>query len=521
MSNLRAVVDELQSQNKTLTDVKDSIAAMVKADIDRRKEEERARGDELEKEREEKAEKARGRAKTSRSAPKSIAQGFAQGTGLDALKDLIPSFGGVLGGASLGGLMGLAAGKLFLPVLAGIFGGKLLDQWLGPTIDKVLGDAATVEIFGKEIDTSKLITGIAAAVGAIFAKDALVGAVRKTLGLGAEGADAAKTGAFRKMFLTRLGLGAAVFAIGDVLGQVIEDYTGNVTAGEITETLAEGLGLAFMFMPGGLLMKAMAGFAIAGGNLIRDYLRKRAEAAEAEFMKEVDDYATKMDLASKSDARLIELANQYANAEKLGKADFYNRDKGDGVPEAAFLKTLESRDPDQALVYQLREEIANQLEQVRLMAKNKQLAGDMLFPLQRALDEYKEVVGIPHSAAGELERIRKQMEGGANVKFYDDAILRIGRQTRSPVGSGRMSPGYDPRIQYLKDDPQAYANSILKGYTGQNINIGQLGDINNTNVSGGSKSSGGGQFGSAIDQYYIEKLMMQQGVRPGYGIYGF
>ena len=54
MANLQAVVKELQLQNDTLSDVKESITSMLAEDIKKRQEEERKKGDQEEARQEEK-----------------------------------------------------------------------------------------------------------------------------------------------------------------------------------------------------------------------------------------------------------------------------------------------------------------------------------------------------------------------------------------------------------------------------------------------------------------------------------
>ena len=104
------------------------------------KEEERAAGDQEEERRER---QKQGRL-AARSRPKSFGAGLAQGTGLSGLADgikgliapMLGAFGGVLGGMSIGGLLGTGIGYLFR-VGIGVVLGK---EYLQPLIDKMLPD---------------------------------------------------------------------------------------------------------------------------------------------------------------------------------------------------------------------------------------------------------------------------------------------------------------------------------------------------------------------------------------------
>ena len=74
----------------------------------------------------------------------------------------------------------------------------------------------------------------------------------------------------------------------------------------------------------------------------------------------------------------------------------------------------------------------------------------------------------------------------------------------------------------LQVEAESYAKRYASTFGSQNINIGTFDQSTQNNVANSSGGKGStGQFGSAIDQYYIEKLMMQQGVRPGHGPFGY
>jgi hypothetical protein len=309
----------------------------------------------------------------SQPAPTSIAQGLGQGTGLSGMGEILGSMlkgvgfgGGLLGGATLGGLFGKAVGRLFFPAVGAFFGAQYLDKWIDPLVDRITGDDATWTMFGKEVDASKIVSGFAGAMAIIFGKDAIIQTAKGMLGVGSD----TKVGAMRKMFVRRFGLPAIAMALSGTIGAALEEASGGMVTKDVTSTVIDGVSLAMMFMPGGLIVKALAGFALSGGMLIRDYLRDRAEKAKAEFLAEVDAFAKEQELHKQSDAMLIAKANEIA--QDVGTKEYYGRGTAtfSAVEQEAYLRELEKRDPKAAELALVREEIAYQLaelENARMM----------------------------------------------------------------------------------------------------------------------------------------------------------
>lgn len=223
-TTLNEIVLELQEQNRTLDDVKDGIRSMLREDIMMRKKEERAEGDKREAELEASAAKSKMQ-KGNKGPATSFKSGLTSGLGLDGILDGVSSFGIGLGGASIGGLIGTALGRLFLPAVGAILGEAYLDKWIDPLVDKITGDDATWTMFGQEIDASKIVSGFAGALGIIFAKEALIAGVKKIF-------DGPTGAGYRKGFISRLALGGVILAAGTALGNYITDITNSEKLGD-------------------------------------------------------------------------------------------------------------------------------------------------------------------------------------------------------------------------------------------------------------------------------------------------
>lgn len=228
--------------------------------------------------------------------PRSFVGGLAEGTGLGGLSGILGSMlkgvgfgGGLLGGATLGGLFGRAVGKLFFPAVGAFFGVKYLDKWLDPLMDKILGDDKTWTMFGKEIDSSKIVSGFAGALGVMFGPKLIKGAVFSLF----EKDATTKGPALRQKFLRRLGLSSILLAAGGFAGDWLQDkgapegMANAVGAGLI----AAGIGLQF-FGVKGMIIGAIAGIAYEGLKQLTTYLNsKRAERVSAhlsEAMRELE-----------------------------------------------------------------------------------------------------------------------------------------------------------------------------------------------------------------------------------------
>ena len=516
-STLNEVVLELQEQNRTLDDVKEGIKAILIEDVLARKQEERAAGDREEERREASKQKAQ-----TRQAPKSLSAGISQGLGLDGIIGQARSvFGGALGGASLGGMIGLALGRLF-PVAAGaILGANYLDKWIDPLVDKITGDDATWTMFGQEIDASKIVSGMAGVIGAIFAKDAIVQTAKGLLGIGNE----TKLGNYRKLIVRRFGLGALALSLSGVIGNTLEEASGGLVPSNITKELIDGVSLAMMFMPGGFLLKAMAGMAIAGGKLIRDYLRERAERSKAEFLAEVDQFAKEQELHKISDTALIAKANKIA--ENVGTKEYYGRGTSvySAVEQEAYLRELEKRDAKLAAKLRIEEEIALALEGLNQAARTS-AATVNITDLQSALDDFKALTGLEHSAVSELEKFRKIqstriLPKKAQPKGYEEYVKSRLQAPRIPVQRGDelidkidVGASYTPNVMpkpgtagFSLTDMFGSGNVFTNGI--QPVVVDNSTTINEAPQAAAPISNSQGAYGFAVNMDYIEKLMAQ------------
>jgi hypothetical protein len=526
MANLKAVVAELKDQNDTMADVRDSIKELLQTEIDRRKEEERSKGDELEEKREAKA--ARNKAKTARAAPKSLAQGFAQGSGLAGLADMFPSFGNMLGGASLGGLLGMAAGKLFLPALGAILGGKYIGEWLETNLPSMFADGKTMELFGKEIEVSKIGGAIAGVVGMILAPKLLSKLLSATFGIGT---------ATGRMLLARvigaMGISKAVTAGAEAAGDLVKEAADAKKVNEATRKSTKftkfkqlfkvaGSGLVRLTIPG-----AIIGTGVAAAYLLAQYIENRREKLLAEMTEDLDKYMAEVpglikagETKKAADRMTLNLNRQLQLGENVDKAFIKeSRAAVDEMPPGAqknnfnaMLNAMEQQKPSMP-----------QLDTASAISFANVTAAGQIASLEETILK-RLPISFSQLTRNEQEAIVGRMIGDmglatAGVSASQLAVDFLNANFKKEGTSFFNRPVAPNSYQNLS--PEALADMYYKGYTGQRINVVNNNVNNNTNVSGGSKSSGGGQFGKAIDQYYIEKLMMQQGVRPGFGIYGF
>ena len=246
-------------------------------------------GDDLEEKREKREKKAT--EQKAKNKPKNFKEGFFAGTGLDGIlggiKDLASAafapFAGALGGVSIGALMGKALGVTFMGVVGAIFGATLLDKWVDPLVDKITGDDATATTMFGEIDISKIVSGIGGALALIFGPrllSAVIGSYFTDIG-GKEGG--AK---YRLMFLRRLGLAGLILTAASFSGEWLQGLgMGEGLSGAVSMALTAA-GIGFMLLGGkGLIIGAIAGFAIGAVKGIYNYLNEKGKEAEEIVMK--------------------------------------------------------------------------------------------------------------------------------------------------------------------------------------------------------------------------------------------
>ena len=294
MSNLKNVVEELQNQQEGLNDVNSSIQELIKIQTDQIKTEKRKAGDELEQQIESNRKKKAG-TQSRAPAPRSFAQGLGQGTGISAVlggvQGLFPSFAGAFGGATLAGLLGRFTGRLVLGAAGFLLGQNLLDKHVTKLTEKLGLD--TINIFGEDYDTSKIITGITGALAAIFGPAAITKMVKRFFtspkfvndmsGGGKSGGGGARLG-----FVGRLGLGAAVLTIGSLLGDKIGELTSNQDLDDAVTAAASTAGLLMMFNPKVGVLAGLAVFAYKGFQALENYLDRKGTEALKELNKRLD-----------------------------------------------------------------------------------------------------------------------------------------------------------------------------------------------------------------------------------------
>ena len=246
-------------------------------------------GDDLEEKREKREKKAT--EQKAKNKPKNFKEGFFAGTGLDGIlggiKDLASAafapFAGALGGLSIGALMGKALGMTFMGVIGAMFGAAFLDKWVDPLVDKITGDDATATTMFGEIDISKIVSGIGGALALIFGPrllSAVIGSYFTDIG-GKEGG--AK---YRLMFLRRLGLAGLILTAASFSGEWLQGLgMGEGLSGAVSMALTAA-GIGFMLLGGkGLIIGAIAGFAIGAVKGIYNYLNEKGKEAEEIVMK--------------------------------------------------------------------------------------------------------------------------------------------------------------------------------------------------------------------------------------------
>ena len=411
MATLVDVVDQLQEQNKSLNEVSTNIKDLLLAEVQTRKDEQRASGDQAEKDREA---KNKGAVAKARGAPRSLAGGFAQGTGLAGMGESIKSFlgnagTGLLGGATLGGLVGKGIGRLFFPAMAAFFSAQYLDKWVDPLVDKITGDDATFNVFGKDVDGSKIAAGLGGALALIFGKDAIVQAAKGVMGVGT-----GRAAALRTLFVRRFGLGAIGLGLAGVVGDAVEDAAGSAKAGDVANEVIKGVSLAMMFVPGGIVIRALAGVAIAGANLLADHFREQAAKQSEAFKKEVERQARQARFNEMSDNRLIELAKQQSLSKQTGTKEYYGRGSIDTAAyNAGLLKELEARGED-TTKYHDEAEIAYYISELQALQYSPMAAQGAADSLKRALADFKRTTGFDHA---EGTAVLKQFNSGKMVNF--------------------------------------------------------------------------------------------------------
>jgi len=304
-------------------------------------------GDDLEEKREKREKKAT--EQKAKNKPKNFKEGFFAGTGLDGIlggiKDLASAafapFAGALGGMSIGALMGKALGVTFMGVIGAVFGAAFLDKWVDPLVDKITGDDATANTMFGEIDISKIVSGIGGALALIFGPrllSAVIGSYFTDIG-GKEGG--AK---YRLMFLRRLGLAGLILTAASFSGEWLQGLgMGEGLSGAVSMALTAA-GVGVMLLGGkGLIIGAIAGFAIGAVKGIYNYLNEKGKEAEEIVMKKTKENVDEIaDALKEGDT---ELANKKAKevTKTIHMLD-YNQRSGKAYTDFLSARGLQFRD---------------------------------------------------------------------------------------------------------------------------------------------------------------------------------
>jgi F0F1-type ATP synthase assembly protein I len=286
MANLKAVVEQLKEQNGVLTSVNENISAMLKGQIQESLDNQRKAGDEEEEKREARKSRIKDRDKPT---PKSFSGGFVAGAGLGGLLDGFKNaLGGTAGGLGIGALLGMGAGRLFMPALGALLGVKYLDKWVDPIIDKITGDDATWSMFGKQIDASKIVSGFAGGLALIFGPKLISTAVSSLLSGGGRGPNSNGPG-LRKTFLSRLGIGGIAIAVADSVGDFAKTLTGSKDFADTVSNAMAATGVGFMVGgPVGALVAAGAYIAYESVSAIAAWMKGKGDRMKQKQLEELD-----------------------------------------------------------------------------------------------------------------------------------------------------------------------------------------------------------------------------------------
>ena len=539
-TTLNEIVLELQEQNRTLDDVKDGIRSMLREDIMMRKKEERAEGDKREAELEASAAKSKMQ-KGNKGPATSFKSGLTSGLGLDGILDGVSSFGIGLGGASIGGLIGTALGRLFLPAVGAILGEAYLDEWIGPLVDKITGDDATWTMFGQEIDASKIVSGFAGALGLMFGPKLLAGAVTSWF----EKDAVTKGGALRRTFLRRLGLTAILLTAGQFAGDWLQgqgaspEFSDNV-GGALT---AAGVGLQ-LFGVKGALIAAFGYLAYKGIASMADWLKSKGDKFQTAMVEELERKNKEIDAAL--EAGEIQKAAELArgNVTKLQRMEElykYGRSAIDEDKYIAMKVAAGERLKAAALASGdtgLGDQAAKQQEDVAKLSniddpnKIQELIKDRAVltktnetdaALQTMVNTSKGLIATDAAKEAAKQAVDLYMLEYAMQQYAESRSkapktpVQYGSPTVTTVDVGaKFTPNVLPKpgtTGFSLTDMFGSGNSFTNAKPG-NVVIGNI-DNSTTVVGGGQQSakpiSNAGSYGHAINTGYIEKRVLGGG----------
>ena len=579
MANLQSVVKELQAQRETNEEINQGIKALVAESVNARKATERAKGDEREA-----ALKASSKARTATVAkdnkPQSLAQGLSKGLGLEGLAGglkamlapFLGTFAGVLGGATLTGIIGSAIGLVFRGALGAFLGKKYLQ----PLVDKMIPDwIGKFNIFGEgegAINVEELSAMVLGGVGLIFGPKLIGKLISK--GVGALGGfitsafvsqkpedfidDAGKKSIgdkvkgrakwFGRSLLRNFALAGLVGFIGSIVGEKIGDLTGSEELGNAISQSAQWAALgATFFGPTGAIVAGLASLAFFGVKSLVNWLDgKRAETEKAlentlnEADKKFNDAIVNRDFAAAEAA----MTEAYNTAERMRQINAQKAKEAKDLVAAEAQKIYEV-DPSikrAQMAAQAQAEAASQeldytpegkeatLDKGKLAIKNMMEAHNMSY-VDAVYDVLSNMQPLdPSRTTFEAEALRNRKQWEADIRSTMKPIVAPVPEPApimdvgSPIVSqktGELIGDFTPNIQWDKvkgipgfsnADMFGDGNVFTNGKPPVTINVNNVDNSSNDNKSIQNTQNGGAGKGSfpVYDMMWLQGMMQGQ-----------
>ena len=332
-----------------------------------------------------------------------IQKGFEKLTGEELSDEDSLAFNDILKSTVLGSIFGKKGA--FAGLIYGVVNNILKKTFPNKDEDESLWQQK-VDLMGIELPfTNDDFVTWGSAIAAFFAPGLILRGIKNSLGMGGAAAtsQAARKGffsgfkpnaSFAKRGVRAVGWAALIAMGGSVLADLIEAQTGGLVPGDIINAAVGGASMLALFGTGPLGIAAgLAYFAFEAGGMIRNYLRERAEEAKAEFMAEVEAHAKRMDYANKSDAKLIELANNAAAEAAARSAAGIKTTEAQAIDDEALIQEQMRRDPAKAEALLLAEEIGYLKAEIVRMQQLGQATPELDKQLKQAEQEYYDIAG--------------------------------------------------------------------------------------------------------------------------------
>ena len=341
-----------------------------------------------------------------------IEKGFEKLTGEELSDEDSLAFNDILKSTVLGSIFGKKGA--FAGLIYGVVNTTLKKLFPNKDEDESAWQEK-VDLMGIELPfTNEDFVTWGTTIASFFAPSLILRGIKNSLGIGAAAAGAragaaaaadspAKKGflagfkpnaTFMKKGVRAVGWAALIAMGGSVLADVISEQTNGLVPGDLVNATVGGASMLALFGTGPLGIAAgLTYFAFEAGGMLREYLRERAEKAKAEFMTEVEEHAKRMDYANKSDAKLIQLANDAAaqaaarSAAGIETSDYTAKD------DEALIQELQKRDPAKAEALFLAEEIGYLKAEIVRMQQLGQATPELDKQLKQAEAEYYDIAG--------------------------------------------------------------------------------------------------------------------------------